>query len=90
MIVRLSGFVLTEGVERRVDVQSEVNARRLQGVHAIIVVRTIIYGVDANGINFQFLEPIDRGSANSQCQQASSSLLGDISFAGIDVGNRID
>lgn len=56
VIVRLSRLVLTKGVEGGVDVQREIDTSILQGVHTCIMVLAVIYRVDADGVDFQFLE----------------------------------
>ena len=40
-----------DGVIRRVNVKSKVNARISQGLHALIVVFGVIDGVDADGVD---------------------------------------
>lgn len=56
-VVGWSGFVSSDGVFGGVDVESEVNASIGQLFHAFGMILAIIDSVDADGIDFELLEP---------------------------------
>lgn len=59
MIVGWSGLCLVDGVFGGVHIESKIDSRRRQGVHAVIVAHGVIDGVDTESIDAQFLESIE-------------------------------
>lgn len=53
----MTGLVSSDGVFWGVDIESEVNASIGQLFHAFGMVLAVIDGIDADGINFELLEP---------------------------------
>lgn len=89
MIIGLSGFVLAKGIKRRVDVQCQVDTGIFQRVHTIIVIRTVVNGVNANGVDVEFLEPVGSRSADTPCRRPGRDSLGNVSLAGIEISNWV-
>ncbi len=69
IVIRSSRILAIQRIVWRVDVERQVDARRIQQLHACIVVLRVVDGVHAHGVDAQLLELGDISSTRSYIGQ---------------------